>query len=344
MKLGKASRVILVAILSGLMLLALSGCGSTPAPSGTAAKPAAPAAVKTIKIGFSAAATDPRNDGAVKFKEIVERDTKGAIKVEIYPAAQLGNDRDLIEGVKLGTVQVTVSSAGNFANYEPKMGLSALPFLFPNAETAWKFLDTPQVKKIEEGLLKSNIRVLSNFENGFRCVTNSKKVIEKPEDLKGLTLRTPENPYVMETLKALGANPSPLPWSEVYIALQQKMFDGQENPIPVIYSAKIYEVQKYLSITNHSYDAMPFVINEPFFKTLTPEQQAIVKKAAIEGQNVNRQIVKKQTADLVSELEKKGMTVSKPDLSQFKKATLDVFDKFSKTFSAEELDFAKKYK
>lgn len=334
-------KAMAVSILSALMLFALSGCGNTPAP----AKTAAPAAtVKTIKIGFSTAANDPRNDGSVKFKEIVEKETKGAIKVEIYPAAQLGNDRDLIESVKLGTVQITISSAGNFANYEPKMGLSALPFLFPVPETAWKFLETPTVKKIEEGLLKSNIRVLSNFENGFRCVTNSKKVIEKPDDLKGLTIRTPENPYVMETLKALGANPSPLPWSEVYIALQQKMFDGQENPIPLIYSAKIYEVQKYLAITNHSYDAMPFVINEPFFKSLTPEQQEIVKKAAVEGQNLNRQIIKKQTADFVSELEKKGMIVSKPDLAVFKKATLDVFDKFSKTFTPEELNFAKNFK
>lgn len=334
---SKTFKRMVIFILSVLMLLVFSaGSNTTPA--------AAAKAVKTIKIGYSTAENDPRNDGSVKFKEIVEKETDGAIKVDIYPAAQLGNDRDLIEGVKLGTVEVTISSAGNFAVYEPKMGLSALPFILPDFETAWRFLDTPEQKKIAEGLLKSNIRVLAYFENGFRCVTNSKRAIEKPEDLKGLTIRTPENPYVIETLKALGAIPNPLGFSEVYIALKQKMFDGQENPIPLILNAKIYEVQKYLSVTNHSYDTMPFVINEPFFKSLTPEQQEIVKKAAIEAQNLNRQIIKKQTEDFLSELEKKGMIVSKPDLSLFKAATKEVSKKFSNIFTQQELDFATNFK
>lgn len=221
---------------------------------------------KTIKLGFSAGTGTPRDIAAQEFKKIVEEKSGGSIKVDIYPAAQLGNDRDLIEGVKMGTVEMSVSSAGNFGNYEPKMGISALPFLLPTFEKAWAFMDSDIVGKVNEGLItSSNIRVLGHFDNGFRCVTNSVRPINSPKDMEGLLLRTPENPYVMETMKALGANPSPLGFSEVYLALQQHTFDGQENPIPVIYNAKLYEVQDNLAITNHSYDAMPLFINETFY-------------------------------------------------------------------------------
>lgn len=335
---GKLFKSILLATVFTLTMSAFTGCSKSNSASTTKSK-------KIMKVGVSTGPTDPRNMSLAKFKTEVESKTNGTIEVQIYPSAQLGNDKDLIEGVKLGTVQATVTSAGNFGDYEPKMGISALPFLFKDSEQAWAFLKTPEVQKIQEGLLKSNIRVLSYFENGFRCITNSKIAINKPEDVKGLTIRTPENPYVMETLKALGANPSPLAFSDLYVALQQKTFDGQENPIPVIYNTKFYEVQKYLAITNHSYDAMPFVINEPFYNTLTKEEQTIINAAAITAQDDNRNTSVQQSKDYLQKLQDKGMTVTTPDLTLFKEATKNVAkDKFSKIFTQEELDFALNYK
>ena len=334
---GKLFKGVLLVTVCTLTMSVFSGCAKSNSDAATKSK-------KIMKIGVSTGPTDPRNMSLAKFKKEVESKTNGTIEVQLYPSAQLGNDKDLIEGVKLGTIQATVTSAGNFGDYEPKMGISALPFLFKNSQEAWNFLKTPQVQKIQEGLLKSNMRVLSYFENGFRCITNSKRAINKPEDIKGLTIRTPENPYVMETLKALGANPSPLSFSDLYVALQQKTFDGQENPIPVIYNTKFYEVQKYLAITNHSYDAMPFVINEPFYKTLTKEEQEIVNNAAIAAQDDDRKTVVQQSQDLLKKLQEKGMTVTTPDLSLFKEATKNVAkNKFSKTFTQEELNFAVNY-
>lgn len=336
---GKLTKGLLIATIVTLTMSVLSGCGDSTSASNTGE------GKKIMKIGVSTGPTDPRNMSLEKFKKEVETNTKGSIEVQIYPSAQLGNDKDLIEGVKLGTVQATVTSAGNFGDYEPKMGISALPFLFKDSKQAWEFLKTPQVQKIQEGLLKSNMRVLSYFENGFRCITNSKIEINKPDDVKGLTIRTPENPYVMETLKALGANPSPLAFSDLYVALQQKTFDGQENPIPVIYNSKFYEVQKHLSITNHSYDAMPFVINEPFYNTLTKEEQEIINKAAAMAQDDNRNTVVKQSNDCIGKLKEQGMIITTPDLSLFKEATKDVAkNKFSNIFTQEELDFALSYK
>lgn len=334
---GKSLKGILMVTAFTLTVTLFSGCGGSKSTGVKESK-------KIMKIGTSTGTTDYRYTSLKKFKEEVESKSKGTIEVQLYPSAQLGNDKDLIEGVKLGTVQATVTSAGNFGDYEPKMGISALPFIFKNSQEAWEFLKTPQVKKIEEGLLKSNIRVISYFENGFRCITNSKRAINVPADVKGLTIRTPENPYLMETLKALGANPSPLGFSDVYVALQQKTFDGQENPIPLIYNTKFYEVQKYLSITNHCYDAMPFVISETFYKSLTKEEQAIVNEAAIMAQDDDRNEIVKQTNDCIQKLKDKGMTITTPDLSKFKEATKDVAkNKFSSIFTQEELDFSLNY-
>ena len=142
------------------------------------------------------------------------------------------------------------------------MGISALPFQFETFDDAWAFMDSDIEAAAEEGLLSQNMRVLAHYCNGFRCVTNSKGPINSPADMNGLLIRTPENPVIMATMTALGANPQPLSFSELYQALQQKTYDAQENPIPVIYNNNLYEVQEYLSITNHIYSGMCFTIAE----------------------------------------------------------------------------------
>lgn len=293
---------------------------------------------KVIKFSHVGSQETARHQAALKFKELVEELSNGELKVEIYYGGQLGGDRDAIEGVKLNTIQMTVAGAGIFANFEPKMGITALPFLFENFEQAWAFNDSEINQGISNLLIPQGIRVLCYWENGFRCLTNSRREVKTPSDMAGFKLRTPENPIILATMKALGANPSPLPWPEVYMALQQKAFDGQENPIPLIYTAKLYEVQKYLSITNHVYEPMPLVISEKFWKTLTNTQQNIIRAAAIQAMIYDRQLIKQQTEEGISKLEKEGMVVTYPDLAAFREATKDVPDQFVDMFGKDLIE------
>ena len=281
----------------------------------------------TLKIGFSTNAEDPRGLAAVKFKEQVEANSNGALTVEIYPAGQLGGDAALIEAMTLdsGEVDIIITDASNFATYEPKMGISALPFMFAGFDEAWAFMDSEIQAEVEALLLNYNIRTLAHYCNGFRCVTPSKIEVNTPADMKGMLIRTPENPVIMATMRALGANPQPLSFSELYMALQQGTYDGQENPIPVIYNNKRYEVQKYLSITNHIYSGMQFAIADSTWNKLSDSQKELVTKAALDSQAYNRELNRKMTDEYLAELEKAGMTILRPDLAPFAEATQVVF-------------------
>ena len=305
--------------------------GSTAASTGSAA---ASGASVTLKLGFSTNEEDPRAKGAQQFKEEVEEKTGGAVTVQLYPSGQLGGDADLINSIALdsGTVDIIVTDASNFATYDAKMGISALPFQFETFDDAWAFMDSDIEAAAEEGLLAQNMRVLAHYCNGFRCVTNSKGPINSPDDMKGLLIRTPENPVIMATMTALGANPQPLSFSELYQALQQKTYDAQENPIPVIYNNNLYEVQEYLSITNHIYSGMCFTIAESSWNKLSADQQQIVSDAAKASADHDRELNEQQTNDLVSALEEKGMKINSPELAPFAAATEKVLTDNADTY------------
>ena len=325
--------------LAAVMTFSLAACGgsasSAPASSGDSSSAAGtPASSVTLKLGFSTNEEDPRALGAKQFKEEVESKTNGAVTVELYPSGQLGGDADLINSIALdsGTVDIIITDASNFATYEPKMGISALPFQFSDFDEAWAFMDSDVEAAAEEGLLSQNMRVLAHYCNGFRCVTNSKGPIETPDDMKGLLIRTPENPVIMATMTALGANPQPLSFSELYQALQQKTYDAQENPIPVIYNNNLYEVQEYLSVTNHIYSGMCFTIAESSWNKLSADQQAIVEAAAKASADYDRQLNKEQTESLVASLEEKGMKINTPELAPFAEATTSVLTDNASTY------------
>ena len=298
----------------------------------------------TIKLGYSTNSSDPRGVASKLFKEEVEKNSKGNIKVEIYDSAKLGSDTQLIEGVINGTVDMTVSSAGNFGVYATNIGVSALPFLFTDFNKAWKFMDSQIVADVNKELENSNIVVLAHYDNGFRCVTTTNKPVNKVADMKGLHIRTPANQIVMETMTALGAKPEPLAFSELPAALKAGKFDSQENPIPVIYNNKLYEVQKYLSVTNHSYDAMPLVIRKDLWKKFSAADQKIIKDAALKAQKLNRTLVRDQTRDLVKDLKAKGMVITNPNLKEFASATKEVLDMFSEVYGKELMDKVKAFK
>lgn len=320
-------RIAAIAMSAGLCIGGLTGCGSaieTPTPD----KPV------TLKIGVSTGDSDPRNIAAAGFAAEIEEKTAGAIKAQVYPSGELGGDAELIDKLALdsGEVDIVISDASNFANYEPKMGISALPFLFSNFDMAWDFMDSDVEKEAEEGLIEKNIRVLAHYCNGFRCVTNSKQPIETPDDMNGLLIRTPENPIIMATMSALGANPQPLSFSELYDALAKGNYDAQENPVPVIYNNNLYEVQKYLSITNHIYSGMCFAIRESVWNSFSDDQKKIVLDAALSSAEADRNSNREQTESLLSSLESEGMIISEPDLTPFEEATQSVISSNSSAY------------
>lgn len=317
----------LALLLALVMIFALTACGKKQENV-------------VLKIGVSTADTDPRNIAAQQFADEIAEKTNGRVTAEVYPAGQLGSDSELINSIVLdaGTVDVVISDASNFGSVVNDMNISALPFLFADFDDAWAFMDGPIEAAAEEQLLAKGIRVLAHYDNGFRCVTNSRGPIETPDDMKNLLIRYPDgNRGIQAALEALGANPQPLPFADLYQALQQKTYDAQENPIPVIYNNKLYEVQEFLSVTNHVYSGMCFAIAESTWNKISAEDQAIITAAALASADADRQLNRQQTNDLVANLEAEGMKVNYPELAPFAEATKSVIEDNVLGFSDELL-------
>ncbi|MEW6263252.1 MAG: DctP family TRAP transporter solute-binding subunit [Thermodesulfobacteriota bacterium] len=283
------------------------------------------AAPKTIKLAH----VDPedvfisKKGAAVRaFKDIVEAETSGALEIQLFPAGQLGGERELIESAKTGTLQMCMVSGAIAGYFKPAMVLD-IPYLFSSGAVAWKVLDGQFGQEMAAELLKTTgLRVLAYGETGFRNFTNSKKQVKSPADLAGMKIRVMETPIYVNMVKALGAAPTPIAWPEVYTALQQGVVDGQENPVAVILQAKLNEVQKHLTLDGHSYGADFLLINDKVFQELTPDQQTVFKQAAIIAGNCGRSIQQLNSAMGISKLKSMGMTVYSPTPAE-KKAFKD---------------------
>ena len=296
-----------------------------------------PSKVARISLGFSTSMEDPRGVASLLFKEEVEKNSDGRLTIDIHSDGELGSDGELIEGVINGDVDMTVSSAGNFAVYSPKVGISAMPFLFSSFEKAWQFMESDVQAEFGKSLEEFGIVVLSYYDNGFRCVTTTDRPVDAVADMQGLNIRTPPNQIVMETMAALGATPKPYAFNELKKALREGLFDSQENPIPVIYNSKLYEEQKYLAITNHSYDAMPLVIRKELWDEFNTADREILLAAAKKAQDLDRRLVKEQTESYVAKLKEEGMTITTPDVKAFQEATGSVLDVFSNVYGTDLL-------
>ena len=296
----------LTVFLLAFTVLALVACGNDKGSSGEKADGDSKVEVKKIRAGIGLNDSHPQYLGLLKFKEIVEDKTNGEILVETYHSGQLGDDRTMTEGLQLGSQEVTVPSTAPLANFVPEYNVFDFPFLFPNEEVADKVLDGEVGQKFLDKLSDQNLVGLAYWENGFRDVTNSKHAIATAADFKGLKLRTMENELHLEAFRALGANPTPMAFTELFTALQQKTVDGQENPIATIYLQKYYEVQSHVSNTNHVYSPFVFLMGKTFYDGLTAEQQVIVQDAAIESGVYQRQLNREANAEFLEELQKEG--------------------------------------
>lgn len=252
---------------------------------------------RTLRFAFVNNVGHPQEMGAAKFKELVEAASGGKIKVVLFPGGQLGGDVQMISALQGGNiVDMTVMNAGILANMNPEFGLFDLPFMFDSGEQADKVVDGPFGAKMNALIEDKGLHALGYFELGFRNVTNSARPVATVEDLAGLKLRVVQAPIYIDLFTALGVNPTPMPFAEVYNALEQKVVDGQENPVSVINSAKLFEVQKYLTFTRHTYNSQIVMIGKTVWDSMDDEEKALIQKALDEAKVYQRQVSRDQEA------------------------------------------------
>jgi len=290
---------------------------------------------RTIKFGHLNNTDHPTSTGVKKFAELVAAKSGGKIKVAEFPSSQLGNELQQQSAMVGGVQEMLVASTTSLAGIVKELGLLDFPFLFSHASQADAMVDGPLGKLLAARLAEKGIVVLGFFDLGFRNVTNSKRPITKGEDLEGLKLRVIPNPVFIETFKAFNANPLPMPFAELYGALESKAVDGQENPYAVILSNKLYEVNKFVSETNHVYATNPVQISKRFWDKLSPAEQKLLQDAALEAQTYQRAVSREASNKAVAELKAKGMVhnvIAPAEQARMRAAVKPVHDKLAASY------------
>lgn len=267
---------------------------------------------------------------ATWFKACVEKALPGKFVVNVHHSAALGSETQVLQQIQLGTTQMSVCTTGPIEAFVPEIKALEMPFVLPSYEAADKVLDGPIGQELGKKFEKSGFVAIAYLDNGFRNVTNSKRPIKTPQDVKDLKIRTMEAPTHLAIWRAIGANPTPMAWP-IFTQLQQGVIDGQENPIAVIYAAKLVEAgQKYLSLTRHVYSALVFVANKAFIDGLPVDQRKIVLECARQAAMEGRRFIRDNEAKQLAELKAAGMQVEEhPDLDAFRKVTAPVIESAS---------------
>lgn len=280
---------------------------------------------RIIKVSSTTQPTHIYNLGLKHFAEIVKEKSNGELEVQIFPASQLGSERDAVEGLQLGTLEMTLTSTGPLGNFVPEVKLLNLPFLFTNRAEAYKILDGAIGTEIANKFPAIGIRSLGWYENGFRHITNNVRPINTMADMDGIKIRVMEDSLFISTMKSLGASPLPMAFGELYTALEQGTVDAQENPLVNIDASRFYEVQKHLAITGHFYSPAMLLVSEIFFQSLPQNHKDIIVEAGMAARDFERNLSiegdKTTEAKLISE----GMTVTHPDKAEFVKAVAPVY-------------------
>jgi TRAP-type transport system periplasmic protein len=318
-----------------LMVLALvvNGCGQK--------EHAAP--TSEAKTVFKLATMTPMdhmyNQGAARFAQLVKERSQGRIEIAIHPDGQLAKgERELLEAIRQGSLDFYVGSTGPVAGFSPSMGILDLPFLFRDYAHADKVLDGSVGRGLLDDLDKAGLKGLAFWENGFRNLTNSKRAVKSPADAKGLRIRTMENEIHLAAWKAIGAEPVPMAYGELYAALQKKTIDGEENPIAIIDSARFNEVQKYLSLTQHVYSPALIVVSPKVWQGLSRADQEMLLATAQEVASYQRQLGRTSEEKQINELEAKGMKVTrKIDKAAWAKAMEPAMGKFIDAFGKDKI-------
>ena len=323
----KLLALLMMAVLT-FALAACGGGGDSGAADGGDSDAFAGGQTFTIKIGHSDTTTNLINVSLENFAKYVEEQSGGAVKVDIYAAEQLGSNAEMAEMLEMGSLDAMMMPQGQEASFAPKINTLGLPFLFPDYESVYKVLDSEIGDELVADLESHNMIQLAYWENGLRQTTNSKRAINSSADFKGLKIRTPEDAMTMAIFEALGASPSPLAFSELYLALQQGTFDGQEHPISNIHANNFQDVQKYLAMTNHKYECKNMIFSLTSWNKYPEDVQNLLKEAAKTYGDEHRKAIVDSQETMLKDLEEAGMEVTYPDVEELKAATASVYDDF----------------
>ena len=346
----KRMRNIIALALALIMVLSLAACGGktggdSPASSGSqtgGASTAAPSAngddtVYNITIGGTVPDEHPISQGLFKFKEVAEELSGGRFKVEVYDNNTIGASRELVEGVQANEIQMAECSQSVYASFTDELMSVGLPFLFKNRQAGYDFFDSEVGDQIADVIAEqTGIRIVGYFENGIPQLTNSKRPVTSPDDMKGLKIRVMESPLYIEMFTEMGANPSPMAFSELYTALQQGTVDGQDNPWTIVSTNAFYEVQSYATDLSHTFDITCFSINDKFYQDLPDDLREVVDKAAEAAVETNRTLSIELENEYIATIEGGGCQITRLTDEQrqvFRDATAGCYDWFRQNYN-----------
>jgi tripartite ATP-independent transporter DctP family solute receptor len=296
----------------------------------------------TIRVGLTTSPTHSANISYARFKELVEQKSNGRIAVEIFPDGQLGNDKESVEAVQMGTLTMTGISSAIVAQFEPNFSIFDLPFLFPDREIAYKMFEAPEIGGfLRESLKQRNIVCLAFWESGYRHLTNNVREISSLSDVRGLKIRTMGNEYHIAAWEAWGASPTPIAFTELYTALQQRTVDGMENPYGLIVSQKFYEVIRYLTETGHILTVMPVIMNKDFYDSLPSDLVRVIEEAVAETTPFAFEIARQEELEARRVLEGSGVVItelSAEEKEKFRAAASAVYDRMAQNLQSELVD------
>jgi tripartite ATP-independent transporter DctP family solute receptor len=327
-----------------LIVALVSGCGGGKSEQASGSQQAGKSREK-IKMKMSVTTSEQSTwyKGAQMWADKVKEKTNGQVEIKVYANEQLsnGNQPKGIELLQNGSTDASLHSTIIYSALDEKFSVISMPWLFNDEAVADKALAGPAGEKLSALLREKGVEPLAFGENGFRQITNNKKPIAKPEDMQGLKIRVPNMKMYIDLYKALGADPTSMSFSEVFTALQQGTIDGQENPLPVIMSSKLYEVQKYVSLWNYSYDPLVLGVNKKLFDSLDKQTQDIMKQTAVEAMEYQRKLNREENAKFVKELEAKGVTVTTltpEQVKAFQDKVAPVYQKYENVIGKDLID------
>lgn len=323
-------------ILTLTMVLTLVACGGEKEVAETPEGEVAPTEVTTIRLAHNS--TTDENDTyhcmALAFTEKLEELSGGTMTTEIFPNGQYGGEREIFEATEFGTADMSVMTNGNIGMFNAPNYAIDLPFMFADSETAWEALDGPAGKAVLDSMEAVGVKGLAYGEVGFRHMVTNKHGIKTKTDFSGLKIRSLENEMYVSTYTSLGANATPLAWTEVMSGLQQGTIDGLDIPVSIIYTQNFQDLADYLSLTGHFYNCQTMCMNLNFWNSLSAEQQAWVQEAADYSSDVQRAKVAASESRWIDELEAKGMTIARPDeidYDSFKTSLSEIYDSYAKS-------------
>jgi tripartite ATP-independent transporter DctP family solute receptor len=290
------------------------------------------AAVLKINFGHPLPPTHPNHLAAERFAKLAMENSNGKIKVDIYPANQLGNAKQMVEGVMLGSIKIALTSPARVGLFQPEFSILECPYLFRDIQHLQNTLRGKIGQELAEKAEQNRgLKMMAmDWLYGTRHVTTKDTPVRKPEDLNGLLIRTPELPVYVETVRAMGATPAPVNFADLYMALKQGTVDGQENPVATIYTYKYYEAQKYLNLTGHMIRNVVVFTNAEWFNNLPGDTRRILENAMEEATKYNNQLIVNEEKDFTEKLKAEGMVVVESDVDAFRKACSEVHKKFEK--------------